>query len=326
MKLYIPSRCTAKLPEDLDKPHFVAEEKFDGSRYVLYIGGDPYERSAPNALLSRRVSVVDSKHVDRTKNVPHITDRSYAGLEGTVLDGEIQSVDFLSTNSIMNSAPSMAVSKQSTIGNVIYHVFDVMSFRGKDVSNLPLSDRRKILVEVVKRMANPHVRVIEQVTGDLTAFFNRIVAKGGEGIIVKDLRQAYGVGWSKFKKSYDVSCVISGWHEGTGKYSGTIGSLLLSVFHDGKLVEIGRASGFDDALRAEMAKDFSKFKGRVVDIFAQEIQDSKRSADNAVGRLRHPTFFRLRDDLNAEDCTSEKLWADMKAAKTRNSRFKGERE
>jgi ATP-dependent DNA ligase len=311
-ELCIPSRCTAKLPEDFSKAHLVAEEKLDGSRYVLYLGGCPYERRAGHTLLSRRGSVSDGKLVDRTENVPHITKVDYAGLDGTVLDGEIMSSDFLGTNSIMNSSPLEAIRKQKEMGNLKYYVFDVMFFRGKDVRTMPLEKRRKILEEVVRRMDNEFIQAIPQFSENIEERFKEIVNNGGEGLIIKDSRLAYGQGWSKMKKSYDVSCVISGWKEGTGKYKGMIGSIALSVFKDGKLVEIGFASGFDDALRIDMSKNFSKYEGKVVDVFAQEIQ--KIDAKNPSGRLRHPTFHRFRDDVNAEDCTSEKLWTDIKSA------------
>jgi ATP-dependent DNA ligase len=317
-----PSRCTSSLPDDLSKPYLIAEEKLDGSRYVLYIGGDPYNRRHGNTLLSKRPSSSDGKLVDRTENVPHITGIQYDGLEDTILDGEIMASDFLGTNSVMNSSPALAVSKQGSTGKLRYNVFDVLVFRGKDVRGLALEQRRKILVEVIKRMGNEFVTAIPQFTGDIQAYFNEIVARGGEGVIVKDIRNGYGVGWCKMKKAYDISCIISGWKPGNGKYASSIGSIALSVLHDGKLVEIGFASGFDDSLRNEMAKDFKKFEGRVVDVFAQEIQDSKRSGGNPVGRLRHPTFHRLRDDMNSSDCTSEKLWTDFKATKTKNNRWR----
>ena len=317
-----PSRCTAALPEDLTKEHLVAEEKLDGSRYLLYLACDPYERRDGNALLSRRVSVVDEKHVDRTDNVPHITGPDYAGLEGTVLDGEIQAADFLATNSIMNSAPALAIEKQRKIGQVTYHVFDVLRFRGVDVTSRPLTERRKILEAVCSRMSNPHVRTITQVRKNLEDYFREIVKGGGEGVIIKDERQAYGVGWAKMKKSYDVSCIITGFKPGQGKYSGGVGSVALSVITgDGIVVEVGFASGFDDKVRAEMTKNPKKYIGKVVDVYAQEIQKSKRSADNPVGRLRHPTFYRFRDDLNTEDCTAEKLLKDIATqAKARRKR------
>lgn len=301
-----PSRCTSTIPDDLSKPYLIAEEKLDGSRYVLYIGCDPYERRTGNTLLSRRVSTVDGKHVDRTENVPHITAIQYSGLEDTVLDGEIMASDFLGTNSVMNSSPALAVSKQGETGKLRYNVFDVLVFRGKNVRGYPLEQRRKILVEVISRMGNEFVTAIPQFQGDIHAYFNEIVARGGEGVIVKDLRQSYGNGWAKLKRSTDVSCVVSGYKDGNGKYAGMVGSLALSVYKDGKLVEIGFASGFDDELRMKMSRNFHEYLGKVADIWAHEIQKS------VTPRLRHPTFWRFRDDVNAKDCTLEKVVADLK--------------
>lgn len=321
--LVIPSRCTAKLAEDLDKPYLVAEEKIDGSRYVMYIGAgtDPYSRQKNNTLLSRRVSVVDHMHVDKTANVPHITGPVYEGLEGTVLDGEMQSPeDFSLTNGIMNSAPAEAARKQKESGLMRYRAFDVTHYRGMDIRTRPLSERRAVLEHVISLMQNEHVVPIDQIQGDLLKYFNGIVSAGGEGIIVKDLRLGYGVGWAKMKKSYDVSCVITGYKPGNNKYAGGVGSIALSVYHEGRLVEVGFASGFDDKIRSAMSKDFAKYEGKVVDVFIQEL--SKASKTDLCGRARHPTFYRFRDDINAEDCTSAKLMADIKAAKTRNSRNK----
>jgi ATP-dependent DNA ligase len=318
-KLFPPSRCTGTLPADLEKDNLVAETKMDGSRYVLYLGGcDPYERQEGNALLSRRVSVKDGKHVDRTDNVPHFTHIDYEGLEGTVLDGEVMSSDFLKTNSIMNSGPALAVAKQMEKGKLNYHVFDCMAFRGEDIRSLPLEKRRLVLEEVIRRMDNENVRLIPQFTSNLTDHFTRIVEDGGEGIIVKDLRAGYGQQWAKMKKSYDVSAIVSGYKPGNGKYKGMIGALALSVYHEGKLIEIGFASGFNDALRKKMSDNFEEYKGKVVDVFAQEIQ---KKGPSGVGRLRHPTFYRFRDDLEPETITSEKLEEDL-SKRVRSNRQK----
>lgn len=304
--LYAPARCTASLPSELEREHFVSEVKMDGSRYVLYLNDCPYERNrkTKHTLLSRRASTADGLFVDRSQNVPHITDISYQDLEGTVLDGEIMADNFEKTNSVMNSSPAVAISKQQEIGKVKYYVFDIMSFRGKDVRGFPLSKRRVLLEEVLRRMDNPFVVPVQQFTSNHIEHFNQIVSKNGEGIIVKDLRQGYGSGWAKFKKSFDVSCIISGFKEGNGKYSSSIGSIAISVYQDKKLLEVGYASGFDDHIRNKIAKNPESFIGKIVDVFAQEI-----SKDN---RLRHPTFHRFRDDINDSDCTLEKLKSDFK--------------
>lgn len=299
-----PARCEDLPPENLSDPNYVGELKLDGSRYVLYFGFDPYRRNmAKHTLLSRRLSSGDDKYVDRSRNVPHITMIDYPGMEGTVLDGEIMSSNFLATNSIMNSAPDRAIAKQKEHGNLDFHAFDILMLCGRDVTALPYSERRKLLDQVVSYLKHPNIKIVQSVKGNLAEFFSEVVGKGGEGIVVKHINGRYGSGWSKVKKSFDVSCVISGFKEGKGKYSaGQIGSIALSVYQAGKLIEVGFASGFSDSLRREISNNPQAFIGRVVDVFAQEIQST---------RLRHPTFHRLRDDIEPVTCTIEKLKSDM---------------
>jgi len=311
--LVTPPRCTTPLYENLFDENLVAEVKLDGARYILYLGTgvDPYERQRGNTLLSRHVSKIDNKHVDRTGNVPFITGCDYDELHGTILDGEIFLKDCATTTSVMGSGPAVAVSKQEQSGRVSYYVFDCPVFRGKDIRGRPLSERRKILEHVVARMANPNVKLMPQFVGNFQTHFDRIVKAGGEGLIIKDLRLAYGTGWAKMKKSYDVSCFITGFNAGEGKYAGTIGSIELSVDNDGTPLAVGFASGFDDRLRADFAARPNDFLWLAVDVFAQEISKD--------GRLRHPTFFRLREDMAAEDCTLAKLKEDM-ALKAKSTR------
>jgi ATP-dependent DNA ligase len=246
--------------------------------------------------------------------VPHITFEEYEGLEGTVLDGEMFLNDFKTTSSIMGSGSARAVAKQEADECISYHAFDILSFRGKDVRTMPLEKRRKLLKEVVRRMANPWVKVIDQHSISLAdELFAKFVSNDGEGLIIKDLRMSYGQGWAKRKKSYDVSCFISGYKPGDGKYKGMIGSIEISVFDGDRELAVGFASGFNDRIRAEMSKGMSEYLGAVVDVYAHELSDGLR--------LRHPTFFRFRDDLNAEDCTLEKLKDDFKK-KAKSTRWR----
>jgi ATP-dependent DNA ligase len=321
MERLIPSRCTAKLPKDFSKEYLVAEKKLDGSRYVMYLGGDPYERYlSQNALLSRRASTTDGKFVDRCQQVPHICDVNYEGLEGTVLDGEVVDAEtlgknFTGVNSVLNSTPRRAIEAQERDGKLHYIIFDIAYFRGIDVRGRPLHERRKIMEKVVERMDNSHVSLIEQYqSDDIEAMFAGYVAENGEGLIIKDNRLGYGQGWAKMKKSYDVSCIITGYKPGNGKYTGQVGSLAISVWNEGKLLEVGFASGFNDALRKEMSDNFEKYKGMVVDIYTQELSKDLR--------LRHPTFYRLREDANEDEITLDKLKDDIKAGKTRSKRVR----
>jgi DNA ligase-1 len=309
-----PARCVASLDKEF-KEHHVGEEKLDGSRYVLYLNCDPYGRRDGNALLSRRVSVKDDMHVDRTDQVPHITDVNYKGLDGTVLDGEVFLTDFKTTSSIISSGPALAVQKQEAGEWLTYRVFDVPVFRGIDIRGKPLSVRRKVLETVVERMNNEYVEAIEQFPADqIKDKFTEITNEGGEGCIVKDVRQGYGMGWAKMKKSYEVSCFISGFKPGKGKYKGMVGAIEISVMDGDKPVAVGFASGFVDSVREDMSEEPENFIGKVVDVYAHEISSG--------GRLRHPTFYRFRDSIPMSDCTMEKLRADLKK-KVKSSRWRG---
>ena len=287
-----PARCEAALPEDLEQPHLVGEEKLDGSRYVLYIGPgmDPYGRQKGNTLLSRHHSRTEGegqgKLVDRTYELSHVTKQDYRSLHGTIIDGET-----------MN-------------GFETFNAFDVMFFCGTDVRPLPLHERRKILEKIIKLMNNESVKIVKQVTKNLAEYFHSIVDAGREGIVVKDINQPYGVGWAKYKKSYSVSAIVTGQKE--GKEADTVGSVFVSVYQNGKLIEVGCAAGFTQKDKISMAKNFDKYMGRVVDVFAQEM------TNKGTGRLRHCTFHTWRDELDPKDCTLEKLKADLKKGVRKN--------
>jgi ATP-dependent DNA ligase len=303
MSVLIPARCTATLPEVFTDNH-VCEPKVDGARYQFYIGYDPTGRHAGNTLLSRHISKVDNLPVDKTHHVIGLGS-DWPDLKGTVLDGEVFAQDFTFTQSILNCSPAKAIERQSTSMILNYYVFDCRVFRGEDIGGLPLEKRRMVARAVVDRLNLSNVVLIQQWPFDrISEMFNQIIAAGGEGLIVKDKRFAYGCGWSKLKKSYDVSCFISGYKPGNGKYRDSIGAIALSVYdnspdddseYDARSIEIGFASGFSDEIRAAINSNRDAYLGKVVDVYAQELSSGNR--------LRHPTFFRFRSDVSHRDCT-----------------------
>jgi ATP-dependent DNA ligase len=303
-------RCTAPIPADYEDGLWVGELKLDGSRYALYLGGDPYQRGHINTLLSRH----ESKHfpgqfVDKSDHAPHLTAREWPEHAGTILDGEIFLTDHTTTQTIMSSGPLEAQDLQNKIGRLGYHAIDIVFYKGQDLRRRPYAERRAMLERVVAELGCPEIRAVEQRRTNLRAFFDEVVEAHGEGIVLKRLDAAYGDGWAKLKKSYDVSCIISGFKPGKKGLTGMVGSLKLSVFGPGgELTEIGFASGFDNALRERITAAPENYLGRVVDVFAHEL--------TVHGRLRHATFHRFRDDVEAKDCTTEKVARDLRQGVT----------
>jgi bifunctional non-homologous end joining protein LigD len=295
-----PSRCTGTFREEyLDSSDWIAEPKLDGGRYMLYLdeGGEVH-------LYSRR----DFPRIDKAANVPHFA-KSYPGLEGCVLDGEVMlpnQTKLGDTTGIMNSLPAKAVARQETEGKLHYNVFDLLFYKGTDLRSHPLWERRLTLDIVLKAMNNPHVTAVPQ-HKDKDGLFRSILAAGGEGTVLKNLNSPYGLNWVKCKRVADFSVVISGYKPGQGKYEGSLGAVAVSVYKDGALLEVGFASGMTDPERHEIWTNREAYLGRVVDVSAQEITKD--------GRMRHPRWLRFRDDVSPETLTMEKLRDDAKHAR-----------
>ena len=286
-KLIDPPRCVGISTNQYSDA--VAELKIDGERFMLYINFDPYKSEKTTSTILSRHKGVSGVYTDRSASVPYITQDAYSSdYTGTVLDGEVFFESFEKTASIMSSGD---ISQKIT-----YYVFDIPVLKGKDIRKLSLRERRRFLETTVKELNNPHIKIVEQYTGNFEAKFNEVTSQGGEGLIIKDLRCAYGQEWAKLKKSASVSCIVTGYR--MGKNKPYIGSFAVSVYHNDKLLEVGYVSGFTC-----LEQDVKQYYGKVCDLYAYEL--------TKADKLRMPTFHRFRDDINPSDCTLQKLKDDF---------------
>lgn len=127
------------------------------------------------------------------------------------------------------------------------HVFDVPQAQGNLYKRLAvIEDRLKKYpanISVVRQMP---VKDIAQAR----AMMEKIVAGGGEGVILRDPAVPYAAGRSssylKLKPQQDAECTVTKHYEGKGKYAGKLGS----VGCRNNLGEFKIGSGFKDADRA----------------------------------------------------------------------------
>lgn len=143
-----------KIREAFNNKDNIIEEKFDGTRALLYLvdGGC--------RVFSRRISKKTGFYVENTDSVPYIRDSVFdSSMKGTVLDGEmfIPGRDFSLSCGIMNSRYDRAVQQQEKYGYEVLHVFDILMFEGEDVTKFPLWKRKKLVERVVKQLDNPYV-------------------------------------------------------------------------------------------------------------------------------------------------------------------------
>lgn len=227
-----------------DNNEYVAERKYDGSRYLMYLNqpvdfGDGHG-VFQNVFRSRQVSKKTGDTVDKTQNVPHLSQVVFV-FEGTpikaIFDGEIIVSETASSNevtSIMGSLPEKAQKLQFERGYVTYMIFDILEVNGADLSKEPWWKRRKLLEALYEVMfkKHKHIQLSEVVREGKEEFYNNIVAEGGEGVILKNMKAPYRYAeiggkeyrnkdtWIKVKKYDTFDVVIMGYTEPTKLYTG----------------------------------------------------------------------------------------------------------
>jgi len=314
--------CAATATEDeikvrMNNPNWIAEEKFDGSRYMLHLENEG------NRLFSRNISTVTNMPIDRAGNVPHITGKIYKELNGTVLDGEIISsnLNFGNVATIMGSGIEKSLAWQAVNGKGIYKVFDVLYYKGEDVKNHLLASRRLILEKIVKELNIPEVQIVKWVTTNKEDYYKQIIlTPSGEGIILKDLNGIYVSEydyrdkdiWVKVKKVKTYDVVIMGFtqpEEFSTNSKGVqvinkhfankqIAAVEFGVYKEGVLTKVGQAAGINDKQRKFFSDNVDKLIGKVVEVKGNGVLKDA---------IRHPRFIRERFDLDPTQCTYEKF-------------------
>lgn len=298
-----PASCDGKATKkDL------AEEKLDGHRGLLHFGS---ELGRPH-LTGRRLSVKTGLLTEKAENVPHLCDAvaEFAKLKKlgyTVLDGEVlvKGQNFESVQSVMGALAPKAIEWQRANGWMSYAVFDVLFYDGEDVRQIPLVERVNLTIQILEGLepfadefTKPQ-RLWFPRDGQVEEFFAEIVSAGGEGLVLKDMKAAYGRGWTKLKKEQTYDVVVRGFTPGQGKYVGLIGAIEFGIFRDGLIQPLGRCSGMTDPQRRMFTEQQKQLVGSVMEV--------ECSGVTAHGRLRHPRFVRLRPDKPAEQCKALKI-------------------
>lgn len=294
-----------KIEPLFDDDDYVAERKMNGWRFAHHFGQD-LDRSY---FTGRRVSKKTGEFSEKGELVPMLW--ADPGLKYTVLDGEImppEGANFRDIAGIMNAEPDVSAANVRRLGPPEYHVFDCLFYDGEDVRTKPQWHRRSLANRTVEMIDNYLCKMVIEETSDQLGFFEREVAGGGEGIVLKFAHAPYGEGWIKVKRLHTLDVVIMGFTEArfgkTGKYDGLIGAIEVGVLRDGKLVQVGQVSGMNDQDRRWFTTNRNELKGRVIAIKAQEW---------AKNKLMHPRYKMMRDDIGPDQCTWDKLMRDLEA-------------
>lgn len=283
---------------------WIHETKFDGYRCLAALG------KGGTRLYTRN----GNDWTDRFAGLGNVLDTlpcTSALIDGEVMAAHISGSAFSSLQGALNDG-----------GPLVFYVFDLLSFNGKDLSKLPLIDRRARLSELVA--GAPYggaLRLSEFVQGSGPDVFAAACEAGGEGIISKRADAPYRGGrsgnWRKVKCTRRQEFVIGGYSP-SDKRGRPFASLLLGQFGPDGLRYRGRVgTGFSDQDLETLSEAMSARKTSPFDAVPKAIARNAVWATpklvvevdfaefTAEGHIRHGSYLGLREDKTAQMVTPE---------------------
>ena len=272
MDLKVPER------ENLwkDQNDWLAQEKHNGIRAVVH-----FVRGVGIFVHSRNLSL---EHYRRTDLTPHllfqdlVTDVSATVDCEIVQEAKIDTGPFTDGGSIIHPGltavtalfqmkPEFAQRLQIEQNAALrFKCFDIVEFDGRDLRRKKLMERLPYLGDFRAAVdRTPAGQFFDLVPGQLHSkrvFFDRILSRGGEGVVLKNLHSLYEdnsrrsrKGWIKVKKSVELDAFVSGFEPGkpAGRYKGKVATLLFSVHTEQGPHLIAKVSSLSKRARRELS-------------------------------------------------------------------------
>lgn len=290
---YVPQfKCSLAEPVDFSRCEWpmIAQPKLDGVRTLAHVD-----------LVAMKVTYYSRKGLEFT-SMSHLDASAllFAGAlakrigeeKGIFLDGEVFGSDFKQTISSTRK-------KDGKAADTDFHVYDFIP--ADDFFNGAFLMTQKVRCA---HILNAHYDLSSEkndtfriknvplytVSNELEAknAYNRFQREGYEGAVLKDPKEFYAFrrsyAWMKMKSEASEDLKIIGYEEGTGKYQGQLGALIV----DYKGVSVNVGSGLTDALRVSLwAEKDEGLIGRLIEVEYMEVTPD--------GSLRHPRFVAFRD-------------------------------
>ena len=182
-----------RLPEG---PKWTYEIKLDGYRLEVV------RRGRETTLYSRRQNIFNQKF-------PYIAAALKDLPEDTVIDGEVVAI-----GPDGRPAFNLLQNFRSAESRIHYYAFDILIHKGRRLTELPLSERRKILSSVIE--PGEHVALSQVSDQSAVEMLKFIKSHGLEGAVAKRSDSVYQPGqrtglWSKYRVNLEQEFVVGGY-------------------------------------------------------------------------------------------------------------------
>jgi DNA ligase D-like protein (predicted ligase) len=225
-----PMECTLvpALPQSSD---WTYEVKLDGYRAI------GVKTNGETILYSRN-------HKNFNKRFPQIAEALHDLPADTVIDGEVVALDDSGRPDFHGLQHFTA-----TASRIRYFAFDLLVLNGRDLTKLPLTERRRLLAGI--KIRSSWIRVSEQFDISADQMLAAVRQQGLEGVIAKRKDSLYEPGkrtgsWSKFRVNRGQEFVVGGFFPGPHG----VDSIIVGYYRGKDLVYVARVrNGFVPATR-----------------------------------------------------------------------------
>ncbi|HMG09715.1 MAG TPA: DNA ligase D [Mucilaginibacter sp.] len=302
--------------EPFDDPDWVYEVKWDGYRALGFINKGEVE------LLSRNKKTFDEKFYP-----------IYNMLQGWKIDAVIDGEILVLNDKGISNFGNLQNWRSEADGELVYYVFDLLWYDGKNLMGLPLIQRQAILKNILPT-DDDRIRLSKVFNASGIDFFNAAERMGLEGIIAKKAGSTYSPDlrskeWLKIKVNKRQEVIIAGFTKNADTPK-QFSSLLLAVYENKLLQYVGKVgTGFSDKAQKEMMTKFkpliiekspfdqipdvnkpSRFrpnppKAKAVWLKPELVCEVAFSEVTSDGVFRHPSFQGMREDKKATEVVRE---------------------
>ena len=288
------------------------EPKWDGFRCVVFRDGEELDLQSRNQKPLLRY-------------FPELRDPLLEQLpEQVVLDGELvvaneRGLDFDALQLRQHPADSR-VQKLAVEIPASYVAFDVLALDNESLLNVPFSERRARLEQMLAK-ASPPLYLTPATSDRVTAtdWFARFEGAGFDGVVAKPVSDPYQPGKrSMVKVKHERTCdtAVAGFRmhkDGNG-----VGSLLVGLYDDeGTLHHVGVASGMAAKLRAELLHDIEPLRAGALD------GHPWRGWADVVAEAAAANPGRMPGGMNRWNANKDMSWEPLRVERVAEVEFEG---
>ena len=292
----------APFPGFIEPALATAVEKVpSGARWIHEIKFDGYRMQVH--LANEEVKVFTRRGHDWTNRFKKVAEDAWHIKAGSaIVDGEIvvPAADGTTDFSVLQNE----LKGKST--SIVLVAFDLLYLNGRDLRKLPLVARK---AELKKIIAGTNVQFSESFEIEGRSMFEHACKLGLEGVVSKVRDSAYASGrgnnWVKKTCAQRETLAIAGFALDEGKWDG----IYLGRHKGADLVYAGKVDhGFDKVSAAELQKRLKplirktqpyakRIAHKGIWVEPKLLAEIEYRAKSAEGKVRHPFFKGLREDL-----------------------------